>query len=95
MMAGAILKACTLWAHIYTNMKVEVLVTLSRPPLCDPMNHSPPGSSVHAILQARTLEWVAIPVSSSRHRGQYMPRSWEKIELGEFQDQKDDWIISS
>ena len=71
------------------------LVTKLSPTLCDPMDCSPPGSSVHAILQARTLEWVAIPVSSSRHRGQYMPRSWEKIELGEFQDQKDDWIISS
>ena len=32
--------------------------------LCDPMDCSPPGSSVHGILQARTLEWVAI--SSSR-----------------------------
>ena len=27
--------------------------------LCDPMNCSPPGSSVHGILQARILEWVA------------------------------------
>ena len=27
---------------------------------CDPMNCSPPGSSVHGILQARILEWVAI-----------------------------------
>ena len=27
---------------------------------CDPMNYSPPGFSVHGILQARTLEWVAI-----------------------------------
>ena len=27
--------------------------------LCDPMNCSPPGSSVHGILQARVLEWVA------------------------------------
>ena len=32
--------------------------------LCDPMDHSPQGSSVHGILQARILEWVAI--SSSR-----------------------------
>ena len=32
--------------------------------LCDPMDYSPPGSSVHGILQARILEWVAI--SSSR-----------------------------
>ena len=29
--------------------------------LCDPMNYSPPGSSVHGICQARTLEWVAFP----------------------------------
>ena len=29
--------------------------------LCDPMDDSPPGSSVHGILQGRTLEWVAIP----------------------------------
>ena len=32
--------------------------------LCDPMDHSPPGSSVHGILQARILEWVAISNSS-------------------------------
>ena len=29
--------------------------------LCDPMNCSPPGSSVHGMLQARILEWVACP----------------------------------
>ena len=28
--------------------------------LCDPMDHSPPGSSVCGILQARVLEWVAM-----------------------------------
>ena len=31
--------------------------------LCDLMDCSPPGSSVHGILQARILEWVAIPFS--------------------------------
>ena len=31
--------------------------------LCDPMHHSPPGSSVHGIFQARMLEWVAISFS--------------------------------
>ena len=31
--------------------------------LCDPINYRLPGSSVHGILQARTLEWVAIPFS--------------------------------
>ena len=33
----------------------------SCPTLCNPMDHSPPGSSVHGILQARILEWVACP----------------------------------
>ena len=33
------------------------------PTLCDPMDGSPPGSSVHGILQARILEWVAISFS--------------------------------
>ena len=38
--------------------------------LCDPMDCSPPDSSVHGILQARNLEWVAMPSSrkSSRPR---------------------------
>ena len=31
--------------------------------LCDPMDCGPPGSSVHGILQARILEWVAISCS--------------------------------
>ena len=31
--------------------------------LCIPMDCSPPGSSVHGILQARTVEWVAMPSS--------------------------------
>ena len=36
----------------------------SCPTLCDPVDHSPPGSSLHGILQARILEWVAMPSSS-------------------------------
>ena len=40
--------------------------------LCDPMDCSPPGSSVHGILQARILEWVAMPSS----RGSSRPRDW-------------------
>ena len=36
------------------------LVAKSCPTLCNPMDHSPPGSSVHVISQARMLEWVAI-----------------------------------
>ena len=33
------------------------------PTLCDPMDCSLPGSSLHGILQVRILEWVAIPFS--------------------------------
>ena len=40
------------------------------PTLCDPMDCSPPGSSIHGILQARILEWVALSFS----RGSSRPR---------------------
>ena len=44
----------------------------SCPTLCDPINSSPPGSTVPGILQARTLEWVAISFSSAwRWRSSY------------------------
>ena len=48
------------------------LVTQSCLTLCDPIDGSPPGSSVHGILQARILEWVATPFSrgSSQARDQ-------------------------
>ena len=49
---------------------VKVLVAQSCLTLCDPVDCSPPGSSVHGILQARMLEWVAIPFS----RASYRPR---------------------
>ena len=45
------------------------------PTLWDPMDCSPPGSSVHGILQARILEWVAI----SSSRGSSRPRDWTLI----------------
>ena len=37
----------------------------SCPTLCDPIDGCPPGSAIHGILQARTLEWVAISFSSA------------------------------
>ena len=48
---------------IYHEVKVKVLVAQLCQILCDPMECSPPGSSVHRILQARILEWAAIPIS--------------------------------
>ena len=44
-------------------LKVKVLVTQSCPTLCDTMDCSPPGSSIHRIFQVRVLEWVAISFS--------------------------------
>ena len=40
---------------------ISLLVSQSYLILCNPMDSSLPGSSVHGILQARILEWVAIP----------------------------------
>ena len=50
-------------------------VTQSCPTLCDPMDCSPPGSSVHGILQARVLEGVAISFS----RGSSQPRDRTRV----------------
>ena len=52
--------------------EVKVLVAQLGPTLCNPMDCSLPGSSVQGVLQARIVEWVAIPFSrgSSRPRDQ-------------------------
>ena len=55
--------------YLYISMKVKVLVTQSCLTLWD-MDCSSPGNSVHGILQARTLEWIASPFS----RGSSRPR---------------------
>ena len=41
--------------------KAKVVIVQLCPTTCDCMDCIPPGSSVHGILQARTLEWAAIP----------------------------------
>ena len=51
------------WRLFPNALKVESEVAQSCPTLCDPVDCSPPGSSVHGILQARVLEWVAISFS--------------------------------
>ena len=45
-----------------SDFRLCVLVAQSCMALCDPMDYSLPGSSAHGLLQARILEWVAIPV---------------------------------
>ena len=45
------------------------------PTLCDSIDCSPPGSTVHGILQARILEWINISFS----RGPFLPRDWTHV----------------
>ena len=58
-------------------LRVKVKVTQPCPTLCDPMDCSPPGSSVLGMLQVRVLEWVAIPFS----RGYSQPRDRTQVSL--------------
>ena len=58
------------WPEVI-NLKVNNFVNRSCLTLCDPVDCSPPGSSVHGILQAGILEWVAISFS----RGSSRPRN--------------------
>ena len=55
--------------------KVNVLATQSCPALYDPMECSPPGSSIHGILQAKLLEWIAISSST----GSFQPRDRTQV----------------
>ena len=59
-------------------LKVKVLVSQSCPTLCDLMDCSPLGSSVHGMLQVRILEWVAVPFS----RGSSRPRDQTRVSYG-------------
>ena len=62
-------------ASVICSVKVKLLVTLSYWTLGDCMGCSLPGSSVHGILQARILDWVAIPSS----RGSSWPTDWTQV----------------
>ena len=46
---------------------LRMFATQSCPTVCDLMHYSPPGSSVHGILQARILEWVAMSPPGDLH----------------------------
>ena len=55
---------CLLEPELYSGYILAAAKSLqSWPALCDPTDGSPPGSAVPGILQARTLEWVAIAFS--------------------------------
>ena len=63
-----------LYEDLQDLLESESEVAQSYPTLCDPMDCSLPGSSLHGILQARVLEWVAI--SFSRVSSQPRDRTW-------------------
>ena len=52
----------------------------SYPTLCDPIDSSPPGSPIPGILQARTLEWVAISFSSA-WKWKVKAKSFSRVQL--------------
>ena len=62
-----------IWSHNFRCVCAKLFQSCST--LCDPMDYNPPGSSVHGILQARILEWVAM----SSSRGSSQPRDWTWI----------------
>ena len=64
--------------HLYGCMLVAQLC----PALCDAMDCNPPCSSVHGILHARILEWVAIPFSRRSSQRRY--RTWVSCVPGDF-----------
>ena len=64
--------------------------------LFDPMGCSPPGSSVHGILQARILQWVAIPFSRGSSRSRNRTKSLMSPGLaGEFFTTGTNWEAGS
>ena len=60
---------------VISHMCMYVLVAQLCPTICDPMDCSPPGSSVHGIVQAWILDWVAISFA----RGSSWPRDWTEV----------------
>ena len=52
-----------MYTYVYINIYKKALFAQLCLTLCDPMDCSPPGYSVHEVLQARILEWVAKPSS--------------------------------
>ena len=69
---------CIIFCYTHTHTHVCVCICAksfqSCPTICNPMDCSPPDSSIHGILQARILEWIAMP--SSRESSQPRDGTW-------------------
>ena len=67
-----------LWASVLILLQIAVVPTQSLSCVrlfCDPMDYSPPGSSVYGTLHTRILKWVAFSYS----RGSSLPRDWTHV----------------
>ena len=64
-----------IFSSIFMANPWESEVAQSCPTLCDPMDCSLPGYSVHGIFQAIVLEWIAISFS----KGSSQPRDWTRV----------------
>ena len=66
--------ALTVEFLLYSKVKESEVAQLCLT-LCDPVDCSPPGYSIHRVFQARVLDWVAISFS----RGSFRPRGWTQV----------------
>ena len=69
---GSIMKIQVKQSHVKNALCMHAKLLQSCSTLCDPVEHSLPGSSLHGTLQARILEWVAMLFS----RGSSLPKDW-------------------
>ena len=73
--AGQIIQKWFLSQGSYRLVRGAKVKAKSCPILCDPMDCSLWGSSIHGIFQARVLDWVALSFS----RGSHQPRAWSRV----------------
>ena len=76
-----------------TTLIIVIEVAQLCPTLCDPVDYSPPGSSIHGIFQASILEWVAISFSrrSSQPRDSDAGKDRGQEEKGTTEDEMNGW----
>ena len=79
------MKVCALLAYIIAAAAAAAAAAAKSlqlcPTLCDPIDSSPPGSSIPGILQARKLEWVAVSFSNTLLKDINITFKWSYISV--------------